>query len=298
MNLQTIWQLLKDTYKEWSEDEASRLAAALSYYTAVSIAPLLIIAIAVAGFFYGEQAARGQLVTQIQGLIGVEGAKFIQDVIANAHKPAVGTIAGILSIATLLWGSTNVFDQLHTSLNAIWDVKAKPTHGIWATIKERFFSFTLVLGVGFLLLVSLLLSAILVVVANWFNHLLPGVAWLWEVLNFVISFGVITLLFGLIYKILPDAEVAWRDVWLGAAATALLFTIGKFLLGLYLGNTGSSYGAAGSLVVFLLWVYYSAQILFFGAEFTQVYANQRGQGIQPAANAQSTANYQGAPAKR
>lgn len=292
MNWQRVWPLLKTTYQEWSDDNASRLAAALSYYTAVSIAPLLIIVIVIVGFFYGEQAARGQLVAQIQGLVGVEGAKFIQDVIANAHKPTVGTIAGILSIATLLWGSTNVFDQLHTSLNEIWDIEVKQTTGILAKLKERFFSFTLVLGVGFLLLVSLVLSAVLTGLSHWFGQLVPGAEWLWEIVNFVISFGVVTLLFGLIYKILPDAEIAWRDVWWGAAVTALLFTIGKFLLGLYLGNTSSAYGAAGSLVVFLLWVYYSAQILFLGAEFTQVYANKHGKGIQPANNAVTTANYQ------
>ncbi len=292
MKLQTIWSLLKATYKEWSDDNASVLAAALSYYTAVSIAPLLIIIIAIVGFFYGEQAARGQLVAQIQGIVGTEGAKFIQDVIANAHKPTVGTIAGILSIATLLWGSTNVFEQLHSSLNAIWDIEAKKTSGIWATIKERFLSFTLVLGIGFLLLVSLVLSAVLTILSTWFDHLLPGAGWLWQVVNFVISFGVVTLLFGLIYKVLPDAKIAWHDVWLGAAVTALLFTIGKFLLGLYLGNTSSAYGAAGSLVVFLLWVYYSTQILFLGAEFTQVYANQYGKGIQPSSKAVVTANYQ------
>lgn len=292
MNWQRVWPLLKTTYQEWSDDNASRLAAALSYYTAVSIAPLLIIVIVIVGFFYGEQAARGQLVAQIQGLVGVEGAKFIQDVIANAHKPTVGTIAGILSIATLLWGSTNVFDQLHTSLNEIWDIEVKQTTGILAKLKERFFSFTLVLGVGFLLLVSLVLSAVLTGLSDWFGQLAPGAEWVWQIVNFVISFGVVTLLFGLIYKILPDAEIAWRDVWWGAAVTALLFTIGKFLLGLYLGNTSSAYGAAGSLVVFLLWVYYSAQILFLGAEFTQVYANRHGKGIQPADNAVTTANYQ------
>ncbi len=292
MNLPKIWSLLKATYQEWSEDNASRLAAALSYYTAVSIAPLLIIIIAIVGFFYGEQAARGELVAQIQGLVGVEGAKFIQDVIANANKPAAGTIAGLLSIATLLWGSTNVFEQLHSSLNQIWDVEVKKTGGILATLKERFLSFTLVLGVGFLLMVSLVLSAVLTGLSHWFGQLVPGAEWLWQIVNFVISFGVITLLFGLIYKVLPDAKIAWRDVWLGAAVTALLFTIGKFLLGLYLGNTSSAYGVAGSLVVFLLWVYYSAQILFLGAEFTQVYANQYGKGIHPASNAVMTANYQ------
>ena len=294
MNFQSVWQLLKATYNEWSEDDASRLAAALSYYTAVSIAPLLIIVIVVVGFFYGQEAAQGQLVSRIQGAVGTQGAQFIQDVIQNAHRPALGTLAGLLGVATLLWGSTNFFNELQMSLNKIWDVERKTGQGIWATVKERFLSFRLVLGIGFLLLVSLILSAVLTAVGHYFSQWLPGAGWLWELINFIISFGVITLLFALIYRILPDAEIAWHDVWLGAAITALLFTIGKWLLGLYLGNTSSAYGAAGSLAVFLIWVYYSAQILFFGAEFTQVYANRYGSGVQPAANAVSTESYQGA----
>lgn len=288
MNFERVWDLLKTTFKEWQDDEASLLAAALSYYTAVSVAPLLVVAIVVAGLFLNNQeSARTELLQQIESAVGPQGTEFIAGVIENADQPSTGTIAGLLSIATLLWASTNLFSQLQTSLNKIWDVERKPG-SILSTIRERFFSFSLVLGIGFLLLVSLVLSAALTVLGDSFSHLLPGAAWLWQVVNFAVSFGVITLLFGLIYKILPDAEIAWRDVWLGAAVTALLFTVGKSLLGLYLANAGSSYGAAGSLVVFLLWVYYSAQILFMGAEFTQVYASKYGSGIKPAANAIST----------
>ena len=288
MNLKNVWQLLKTTFKEWQEDEASLLAAALSYYTAVSMAPLLVVVIVAAGFVLNNQdTARQELLSQIQSAVGAQGTEFVATIIENADQPTTGTIAGLLSIATLLWGSTNLFSQLQGSLNKIWDVERK-AGSIWTTIRERFLSFTLVLGIGFLLLVSLILSAVLSVLGNLFTGLLPGGEFLWQVINFLISFGVITLLFGLIYKILPDAEIAWRDVWWGAAATALLFTIGKQLLGLYLANAGSSYGAAGSVVVFLLWVYYSAQILFLGAEFTQVYATRYGKGIEPADNAVRT----------
>ena len=293
MNFKTIWSILKETYKEWSDDGASHLAAALSYYTALSIAPLLVIVILAVGLILGnQQNARTEILNQIQNVMGTQGAEFIKAAIDNAKRPSTATLAGLLSLATLLWGSTNLFNELQTSLNTIWDVKLKPGLGIWATLKERFLSFLLVLGTGFLLLVSLILSAALSLVATYFNRLLPGGEWIWQLINLVVSFGVITLLFGLIYKILPDAEINWHDIWLGAAVTALLFTIGKYLLGLYLANAGSAYGAAGSLVVFLIWVYYSAQILFLGAEFTQVYANRYGTGVRPAANAVSIENYQ------
>ena len=198
-------------------------------------------------------------------------------------------MAGILSFLTLLWGSTNVFSQLQSSLNTIWEVQPKPGRGIWGTIKDRFLSFSLVLGAAFLLLVSLVLSSLLSTVSSWGQGLLPGADWIWQLVNFAVSFVVITLLFALIYKFLPDAKIVWRDVLLGATVTALLFNIGKYALGLYLANAGSTYGAVGSLVVFLLWVYYSAQILFMGAEFTQSYARNRGSGIQPKADAVSTA---------
>jgi membrane protein len=261
------------------------LAAALSYYTAVSIAPLLVLVVVIVGFFLGDQAAQSQLVGQLQGAMGAEGAQFLQTVLENAQQPTLASIAGILSLLTLLWGSTNVFSQLQNSLNKIWDVAPKPGRGLWGMIKARFLSFTLVLGIAFLLLVSLVISSVLTTLSTWGQGWLPGADWLWQGVTFVVSFAVVTLLFAAIYKVLPDAEIAWRDVWLGSAVTALLFTVGKTLLGWYLANAGSAYGAVGSLVVFLLWVYYSAQILFLGAEFTQVYARTYGAGIQPADNA-------------
>lgn len=281
----SMWQVLKETIKEWSTDQASQLAAALAYYTAVSIAPLLVLVVVLVGFFLGKQAAQSQLIAQLRSAVGPQGAQFLQTVLENAAQPTLASLAGLLSLLTLLWGSTSVFSQLQSSLNAIWNVTPKPGRSWWTVLKERFLSFSLVIGIAFLLLISLVLSAVLTGLSTAAHDWLPGADWLWEVINFVISFLVITGLFAAIYKVLPDAEIRWRDVWPGAAVTALLFTIGKFLLGLYLAHAGSAYGAVGSLAVFLLWVYYAAQILFLGAEFTQVYARHYGAGIQPAADA-------------
>jgi len=285
MNLKVFFELLKETLKEWQEDKASRLAAALAYYTAFSIAPLLIIVIAIAAVVFGEQAAQGQIVGQIQSLVGREGAEAIQTMIQNSRKPTTGTIATIISIGILLFGATNVFAQLQDALNTIWEVAPKP--GVKGLVKARFISFTMILGVGFLLLVSLVLSTVLAILGNYLGGLFPNLQLLWSVINFAVSFGIITLLFALIYKFLPDVKITWSDVGIGAAITALLFTIGKSVLGLYLANSsvGSTYGAAGSFVVLLLWVNYSAQILLFGAEFTQVYANKYGSQIVPASHA-------------
>jgi membrane protein len=283
-----MWQLLKTIWKEWNEDQASLLAAALSYYTAVSIAPLLVLVVVIVGLFLGQQAAQSQLIVQLQGAMGKEGSQFLQTILQNADQPKLASAAGVLSFLTLIWGSTNVFAQLQNSLNKIWNVERKPGGGVWATIRSRLLSFTMVLGVAFMLLVSLVLSTVLTTLVDIGHGLLPGADWVWEVVNFLVSFGVTTFLFAAIYKVLPDADIAWRDVWLGAVVTALLFTLGKFVLGLYLANAGNAYGAVGSVVVFLLWVFYSAQILFMGAEFTQVYARRFGKGIQPAANAVRT----------
>ena len=287
MNPQAIFALLKQTVSEWLEDRASRLGAGLAYYTAVSLAPLLIILIAIAGFVLGRQAVEGQVVAQIQGLVGKTGAEAIQAMIASASQPKAGIIATVVSIATLLFGASGVFGALQDALNTIWEVTPKPGRGMLGMLRDRFVSFTMLLGVGFLLLVALVLSAALAALGKFLGGLLPIPEAVLQAMNFVISFGVITLLFALIYKILPDAEIRWSDVWTGAAVTALLFTIGKFVLGLYLGKSsaGSAYGAAGSLIVVLLWVYYSAQILFFGAEFTQVYANTYGSRVVPSPNA-------------
>ncbi len=287
MNIKTIWLLLKETFAQWNNDKASRLAAALAYYTVFSLAPLLIIAIAIAGAVFGQEAARGEIVGQIQGLVGKEGAQFIETAIENASKPQAGTIASIISVVVLLFGASGLFAQLQDALNTIWDVQPKPGRGLWGIVRDRFLSFTMVLGVGFLLLVSLILSAILAAVVNYLGNLLPAIGFLLQFANFVLSFIVTTVLFALIYKVLPDVKIAWSDVWIGAIITSLLFSFGRFLLGMYLGNSsfGSTYGAAGSVVIILAWVNYAAQILFFGAEFTQVYAIRFGSQIVPTKNA-------------
>ncbi len=288
MNLKAVWRLLKETFAEWNQDKAERLAAALAYYTMFSLAPLLVIVIAIAGLVFGQEAARGNIVGQIQGLVGREGAQFIQAAIQNASKPkSGGTIASIISVVVLLFGASWVFGALQDALNTIWEVQPKPGRGVITIIRTRFLSFAMILGIGFLLLVSLVVSAALAAVFNLIGKLLPAFSFLLPTANFVISFAVITLLFALIYKVLPDVKIVWRDVWIGSAMTSLLFTIGKSLLGLYLGNGsfGSTYGAAGSLVIILAWVYYSAQILFFGAEFTKVYTKRYGSQIVPDENA-------------
>ncbi|AVH69121.1 YihY/virulence factor BrkB family protein [Nostoc sp. 'Lobaria pulmonaria (5183) cyanobiont'] len=287
MNLQEIWKLLQETFKEWSDDKASRLAAALAYYTIFSIAPLLIIVIAIAGAVFGEEAARGQIVGQIQGLVGVDGAKFLETAIQNANKPKTGAIASIISVLVLLVGATGLFTELQDAMNTIWEVKPKPGRGINNMIRLRVLSFAMVIGIGFLLLVSLVISTILATLVTYFSNLLPGFDFIWQIANFIISFAITTILFGLIFKVLPDVKIAWSDVLIGAALTSVLFSIGRFLLGQYLGNGtfGSTYGAAGSLVVILAWVNYAAQILFFGAEFTQVYSRRHGSGIVPTKNA-------------
>lgn len=285
--MRNAWDLIKTTIKEWQEDKAARLGAALAYYTIFSLAPLLVIAIAVAGLVFGQEAAQGQIMNQIAGLIGPQNAQLLQTMIQNASQPGTSIVATVLGLATLLLGATGVFGQLQDALNTMWEVQPKPGRGLLGLIKDRFLSFAMVLGTGFLLLVSLVLSAALAALGTFVGGLLPAPGLVLEVINFIVSFGTITLLFAAIYKLLPDVKIAWRDVWIGAVVTALLFTIGRTLIGVYIGrtSTASTYGAAGALVVILLWTYYSAQILFLGAEFTQVYANRYGSRVQPARGA-------------
>lgn len=278
MKASEIKDLLIQAGKEWSEDKAPRLGAALAYYTVFSLAPLLVIAIAIVGFFLGDEAARGGIQDEISTVMGPQGAEAVQTMIANAgEERGTGILATIFSTALLLFGASGVVVQLKDALNTVWDVPEKQTSGIKNFIKDRFLSFAFVLGVGFLLLVSLILSTILSAAGSWLQGLVP-IPWLLQILNFVVSLAVVTVLFAMIYKFLPDIDLPWKDVWLGAAITALLFAIGKWALGLYLGRSSveSTYGAAGSLVVLLIWVYYSAQIVFFGAEFTQVYSRKYG----------------------
>jgi membrane protein len=287
MRWQEAWTIAKETALDWNEDDASRLAASLAFYTLLSLAPLLIIVVAVAGMVLGPEAARGQIAAELGSFVGREAAKGVQAVLASARSPAGGTIGTIVGSVVLFVGASGVFGELQFALNQIWEVKAKPGRGIVGEIRDRFFSFTMVLGVAFLLLVSLVLSAAVSAAGHLFAGALPGGELLWQLLSFLLSFGMVTVLFALIFKIVPDVEIRWSDVWAGAAMTALLFTVGKSLLGVYLGKASfnSSYGAAGSLVVLVVWVYYSAQILFLGAEFTQVQARRRGRPLKPTAKA-------------
>jgi membrane protein len=264
------------------------LGAAVAYYTVFSLAPLFIIAVSIAGLVFGREAAQGQIFEQLRALIGETSAAAMQDVVESAtSKPATGVFATIVGFVALIIGASGVFAQLQASLNAIWRVEPKPGRGLWGLVQDRVLSFGFILIVGFLLLISLILTAIIAFIGTWFGGFLPGVEMLIQILNAILSLTIITLLFATIFKFLPDVKIAWRDVWIGALITAALFTAGKEVLGLYLGKSGvaSSYGAAGSLIVLLLWVYYSAQIVFFGAEFTKAYANKFGSRVTPAENA-------------
>jgi len=287
MNVKAGFDLIKQTFAGWMEDGALDLGAALAYYALFSLAPLLLIVIAVAGLVWRREAVQGQLVGQLQGLVGEQGGQAIQTMISNAGKHGSGVLATIVGVVTILFGATGVFVELQTSLNRIWNVEPKPGGGVWGFVKTRLLSFGMILGIGFLLLISLVVTTAVSAVGAWATELLPAAKVLVAGGTFVVSFALITLLFAMIYKVLPDVEIGWRDVWIGAASTALLFTAGKFLIGLYLAKSSvaSTYGAAGSLVIVLLWIYYSAQILFLGAEFTQVYASHYGSNIRPSAHA-------------
>jgi membrane protein len=279
--MRIVWELLKDTFSRWQEDEAARLAAALSFYTIFSLSPLLILVIAVVSLVWDPAAVESQILVQIEDLVGEQGADFIAGMFERRDSTGSGVLGTIVGLVTLLLGATGALTQLKAAMNRVWNVTETPLEGIRAVIRSRLLSFGMVLAMGFLLLVSLVLNAGLSALGGVLEGVLPGsVALLW-VLNTGLSLAVTSLLFATIFKVLPDADIAWRDVVIGAVATAILFTVGKFLLGLYLGRSGvaSAYGAAGALVLILLWIYYSAQILFLGAEFTEVYARRYGSRI-------------------
>jgi membrane protein len=284
-------ELVKQVVSEWIAQDVSRMGAALAFYTFFAISPLFVIVLAIAGFWYGEQAARRELFGQFSGLVGSEGAEAIQALVSAAQKPKTGAWATVIAGVTLFVGATGVFVQLQDALNSVWSVRREQGRGLRNFIKDRLLSFALVVGIGFLLLVSLVLSAGLSALDKFVTVLVPGQEAIWQGINFVVSFGVIALLFALIFKVLPDVEIAWRDVWIGAIITALLFNVGKHLFGLYLGRStvSSVFGAAGSLVIVLLWVYYSAQILFLGAKFTQVYSNKFGSRFKPKSGVEEVA---------
>jgi len=252
------------------------LGASVAFYTLLSFAPLLVLTVAVIALVFDPQKAQHSLIDQSRGMIGDRGADAVKSLLTHAQKPSSGVLASVIAFVTLLFGASGVFTELRDALNIIWDAEPKNASGLKGMVKERLFSFGMVLSVGFLLLVSLIISAGLAVLGKFFSGLIPLPAFVFEIINFAISFAVITLLFALLFKFVPARAISWRDVWVGAIGTAILFTVGKMLLGLYLGkaSVGSAYGAAGSLVAVIVWVYYSAQIFFFGAEFTRVYADQ------------------------
>ena len=283
MNLRKIGRLLQETFQQWQEDKASRIAAALAYYTVFSISPLLVIAIAIAGAFFGQQTAQEQITTHLTELVGEDGVKPILLALNNMSQPKIRGIASWISIGVLILGASGIFAQLQDALNTVWKVKPQPGQGILPFIRKRISSFLMVLAIGFLLMFSLVLSAIVSAMTRYSADLLPSSAIPWRELDFLLSLSLVTFLFCLMFKYVPDVKIAWKDVVVGSVMTALLFLFGKYLLGMYLnkGSLGSAYGAAGSLIVFLAWVYYSAQIVLLGAEFTQVYARRYGSKIRP-----------------
>ncbi len=285
----SLRRLLQQTAIEWWNDNTFRLAASVAFYTIFSLAPVLLIAVGIASLFLERAAAVDQIVREVERLTGKEGATVVRQVLGSAEGLGHGTWAIVVGAVTLFLGSSVVFAELQSALNRIWDVKSEVKRGfILDLVFDRLRSFSIALTVGFLLLVSLALSAALSGLQDYLTQWMPSVPWLWQAANNGISFLVVAVLFAMIYKYLPDAEIEWRDVWIGAGVTSVLFTIGKYLIGIYLGRTAvaSSFGAAGSFAVLLIWIYYSALISFFGAEFTQVYSRQRGVRIQPEAHAE------------
>ncbi len=277
--------LFVQSFNDWLADRALRFSAALAYYSIFAMAPLVIIAIAVAGLAFGEEAARGQVYQQIEWFLGPKGAAEIESLIQASSDTRQSVLATILGVVTLLIGASGVFGQLKDALNSIWGVMLKPG-GIMASLKEYLLNFSMVLGVGFLLVISLLLSAVLQAINTFMTGYFPIPSFV-APLTAAVSFFVLVLLFALIYKVLPDVKIGWKDVWIGATVTALLFTAGKFLISLYLAKSSvaSSFGAAGALILILVWVYYSTTIFLLGAEFTKVYARRYGSGIRPTRNA-------------
>ena len=277
MKPKRVWALLRQTVNEYNRHEASRLGASLAFYAVLSLAPLVILSIAVAGLFVGTETARDQLLLQFQELLGPAGATAVQSMIAHAQSVRATSIASVLGLATLLFGASQIFSELQSALDKIWEVDYSRTSGLLALVRQRFFSFGLVLAIGLLLLVSLLFSAALAAMGKFMGELLPLPEWILQGLDFLVSVVGTSALFALIFQYIPDAQTEWRHSWIGGLITAGLFSLGKTLIGLYLGKAGvgSAYGEAGSLVVVVVWVYYSSQIFFFGAELTHVLSQGR-----------------------
>jgi len=301
MTLKNFWILVKAAASSWVDDYAQSMGAALAYYTAFSIAPLLLIVISVAGLVFGVEAARGEIVGQLQGLMGQQGAAAVQSLLESVNKPAEGITATLAGVVLLLIGATSVFGELQDALDRIWRAPKRHKSGIWSLLRGRLLSFAMIMGIGFLLMMSLVVSAALAALGKWWGPMFADWAVLANLADFLVSFAFTTTMFAMIYKTMPRAEVDWADVWIGAIVTALLFTIGEFLIGLYLGKSGvtSGFGAAGSLVVLLVWVYYSAQVFLMGAEFTWAYAvtfgSRKEQPVPAAATAVPSQAIKGEP---
>ena len=288
MTMADVWRLVKAAVNAWVDDYAASMGAALSYYTVFSLAPMLLIVIAIAGLVFGAEAAQGQIFGELRGMLGDDTASSIEALLASVSKPAEGVVATLVGVAVLLLGATSVFGELQDALDRIWRAPARHTAlGLWGLLRARLLSFGMIFGLAFLLMVSLVFGALITAMGTWWGGLFGNPLGGWEqvmqVVNLVIGFVLTTAVFAMIYKLMPRVRVHWHDVWLGSVVTALLFTVGKFLIGLYIGKTGvaSAFGAAGSLVVVLLWVYYSAQIFLLGAEFTWAYAQAFG-SMRPA----------------
>jgi membrane protein len=283
----SVSELMKKTVSSWSEINAPRLGAALAFYTLLSIAPLLVVCISIAGMIFGAKAAEDQIAAQIGGVVGWQNAETLQTLLQHANKPAAGIVATAVGFLTLLFGASGVFGELRDSMNTVWGVKGTSGSGIVGMVRYRFVSFAMVLGIGFLLLVSLVLSAAIAAAGKFLEGRLPIPESVMQLTSTAVTFLTVTILFALLYKFVPDVHIEWGDVAIGAAVTSALFSVGKFLIALYLGkaSVGSTYGAAGSLVVFIVWVYYSAQIFFLGAQFTRVFAERHGSRAKERAGA-------------
>lgn len=280
MSIKQIWLLFKTAFSAWRDDYAQSMGAALAYYTLFSIAPLLLIVISIAGLVFGQDAARGEIIGQLHSLMGQRGAMAIQTLLESVSHPAEGIAATVIGVVLLLVGATSVFGELQDSLDRIWKAPVREGSGLWHLLRARLLSFGMILGIGFLLMVSLVFSAGLAAISKWWSPLFTGWMLIAGVLNTLFSFALTTGMFAMIYKTMPRAHIAWEEVWIGAVMTAVLFTIGKWLIGIYIGNSAfsSAYGAAGSILVLLIWVYYSAQIFLMGAELTRAYSQVLGTG--------------------
>jgi membrane protein len=281
--LRPVWDLLSETYKEWRKDNAQTLGAALAFYTMFSLAPLLIIVIAIFGVILGKEPVQVEILRRAQELIGAQGAATVKMMLTAAYRPGTGLAATVIGGLVILTGSTSALAMLKQSLNIMWGATPDPKTPIWNLVKVRLMSYVMILIIGLLLVLSLLLSIVLSFLTGFVQNLVHVPVFFIQLADLVLSFLLITLLFALVYKVLPDVKIAWTDVWVGSAVTALLFTLGKYLFGLYLARStiNSAYGAASSLAIILMWFYYSAQVFFIGAEFTQVYANRHGARVSP-----------------